>query len=304
MPRISIGVPFHNVEEYLPQCLDSIIDQTFTDFEVIMVDDGSTDGSFEICQKYAAKDSRFKLFYQENGGVAKARNNCLRHMTGDFITWIDSDDWIEKDYLEKLADTQKETDADIVSTGLKTFRDGNFYIVNGNMEKYNDFPDRVIPTKVAIADMFGSKYLLVNMCGNLVDAELYNGFVFSGNLMYEDYGNKYKLFLKSKKIVGLPGSGYIYRIHSSSIMGSNRTNAFEVEFNNKIIAIQHLERLIFYLEISNFELGYFYDLYRQWLDGQIVKDNGWTIEEQEKSNNFILKRKKLIEKYLKNNDGV
>ena len=304
MPRISIGVPFHNVEEYLPQCLDSIIDQTFTDFEVIMVDDGSTDSSFEICQKYAAKDSRFKLFYQENGGVAKARNNCLRHMTGDFITWIDSDDWIEKDYLEKLADTQKETDADIVSTGLKTFRDGNFYIVNGNMEKYNDFPDRVIPTKVAIADMFGSKYLLVNMCGNLVDAELYNGFVFSGNLMYEDYGNKYKLFLKSKKIVGLPGSGYIYRIHSSSIMGSNRTNAFEVEFNNKIIAIQHLERLIFYLEISNFELGYFYDLYRQWLDGQIVKDNGWTIEEQEKSNNFILKRKKLLEKYLKNNDGV
>ena len=304
MPRISIGVPFHNVEEYLPQCLDSIFRQTFTDFEVIMVDDGSTDGSFEICQKYAAKDSRFKLFYQENGGVAKARNNCLRHMTGDFITWIDSDDWIEKDYLEKLADTQKETDADIVSTGLKTFRDGNFYIVNGNMEKYNDFPDRVIPTKVAIADMFGSKYLLVNMCGNLVDAELYNGFVFSGNLMYEDYGNKYKLFLKSKKIVGLPGSGYIYRIHSSSIMGSNRTNAFEVEFNNKIIAIQHLERLIFYLEISNFELGYFYDLYRQWLDGQIVKDNGWTIEEQEKSNNFILKRKKLLEKYLKNNDGV
>ncbi len=304
MPRISIGVPFHNVEEYLPQCLESIIDQTFTDFEVIMVDDGSTDGSFEICQKYAAKDSRFKLFYQENGGVAKARNNCLRHMTGDFITWIDSDDWIEKDYLEKLADTQKETDADIVSTGLKIFRDGNFYIVNGNMEKYNDFPDRVIPTKVAIADMFGSKYLLVNMWGNLVDAELYNGFVFSGNLMYEDYGNKYKLFLKSKKIVGLPGSGYIYRIHSSSIMGSNRTNAFEVEFNNKVIAIQHLERLIFYLEISNFELGYFYDLYRQWLDGQIVKDNGWTIEEQEKSNNFILKRKKLLEKYLKNNDGV
>ena len=304
MPRISIGVPFHNVEEYLPQCLDSIIDQTFTDFEVIMVDDGSTDGSFEICQKYTAKDSRFKLFYQENGGVAKARNNCLRHMTGDFITWIDSDDWVDEDYLEKLIDTQEKTGADIISTGLKTFRDGNFYIVNGNMERYNDFPDRVIPTKVAIADMFGSKYLLVNMCGNLVDAELYKGFVFSGNLMYEDYGNKYKLFLKSKKMVGLPGSGYIYRIRSSSIMGSNRTNTFEVEFNNKIVAVQHLERLIFYLEISNFELSYFYDLYEKWLDNQIVRDNEWTIEEQEKSNNFILKRKKLLEKRLKNSNGV
>ena len=304
MPRISIGVPFHNVEEYLPQCLDSILRQTFTDFEVIMVDDGSTDGSFEICQKYVAKDSRFKIFHQENGGVAKARNTCLRHMNGNFITWIDSDDWVDEDYLEKLIDTQEKTGADIISTGLKTFRDGNFYIVNGNMERYNDFPDRVIPTKVAIADMFGSKYLLVNMCGNLVDAELYKGFVFSGNLMYEDYGNKYKLFLKSKKMVGLPGSGYIYRIRSSSIMGSNRTNTFEVEFNNKIVAVQHLERLIFYLEISNFELSYFYDLYEKWLDNQIVRDNEWTIEEQEKSNNFILKRKKLLEKYLKNNDGV
>lgn len=172
------------------------------------------------------------------------------------------------------------------------------------MERYNDFPDRVIPTKVAIADMFGSKYLLVNMCGNLVGAELYKGFVFSGNLMYEDYGNKYKLFLRSKKIVGLPGSGYIYRIRSSSIMGSNRTNTFEVEFNNKVVAVQHLERLIFYLEISNFELSYFYNLYEKWLDNQIVRDNGWTIEEQEKSNNFILKRKKLLEKCLKNSNGV
>ena len=87
-------------------------------------------------------------------------------------------------------------------------------------------------------------------------------------------------------------------------MGSNRTNAFEVEFNNKVVAVQHLERLIFYLEISNFELSYFYDLYEKWLDNQIVRDNGWTIEEQEKSNNFILKRKKLLEKYLKNNDGA
>lgn len=221
-------------------------------------------------------------------------------MKGKYITWIDSDDWIEKDYLEKLVTTQKETGADIVSTGLKTFRDGNFYIVNGNMERYNDFPDRIIPTKVAIADMFGSKYLLVNMCGNLIDARLYKGFVFSGNLIYEDYGNKYKLFLRAKKIVGLPGSEYIYRIHSNSIMGTNRTNTFEVEFNNKVVAIQHLERLIYYLELSNFELSYFYSLYEEWLDNQIVKDNGWTVEEQEKSNNFILKRKKLLEKHIKN----
>ena len=76
MVKVSIGVPVYNVEEYLRACLDSIMNQTFKDFEVIMVDDGSTDNSFNICQEYVAKDSRFKLIYQANSGVARARNIC------------------------------------------------------------------------------------------------------------------------------------------------------------------------------------------------------------------------------------
>ena len=78
MVKVSIGVPVYNVEEYLRQCLNSIMEQTFTDFEVIMVDDGSTDNSFSICQEYVAKDNRFKLIHQENKGLAGARNTCLR----------------------------------------------------------------------------------------------------------------------------------------------------------------------------------------------------------------------------------
>ena len=114
MVKVSIGIPVYNVSEYLRQCLDSVLIQTFTDFEVILVDDGSTDDSFRICQEYISRDKRFKLIHQENKGLAGARNTCLRYMTGDFIAWLDSDDWLEDDYLEKLVNTQVKTGADIV----------------------------------------------------------------------------------------------------------------------------------------------------------------------------------------------
>ena len=195
MPRISIGVPFHNVEEYLPQCLDSILRQTFTDFEVIMVDDGSTDGSFEICQKYAAKDSRFKLIHQENGGVAKARNNCLRHMTDDFIAWVDSDDWIEDDYFERLIRTQERTGADMVCIGIKTFMNNEFNM-GSHQDKYGAFPGHVIPKKIGMSDIFWGIYALISVWGNIMDAKLYKGVVFSEGIALDDQGNKFNLTIK------------------------------------------------------------------------------------------------------------
>ena len=120
MVKVSIGIPIYNVSEYLHQCLNSVLSQTFTDFEVILVDDGSTDDSFRICQEYVSRDKRFKLIHQENKGLAGARNTCLKHMTGDFIAWLDSDDWLENDYLERLVSTQAKTGADIVCIGIKT----------------------------------------------------------------------------------------------------------------------------------------------------------------------------------------
>ena len=120
MVKVSIGIPIYNVSEYLHQCLNSVLSQTFTDFEVILVDDGSTDDSFRIFQEYVSRDKRFKLIHQENKGLAGARNTCLKHMTGDFIAWLDSDDWLENDYLERLVSTQAKTGADIVCIGIKT----------------------------------------------------------------------------------------------------------------------------------------------------------------------------------------
>ena len=98
-PKLSIIVPVYNVEQYLDKCIKSILNQTFKDFELILVDDGSIDNSGEICDEYAKKDSRVKVIHKKNGGLAAARNTGLIIARGDYVGFVDSDDWIEPRYV-------------------------------------------------------------------------------------------------------------------------------------------------------------------------------------------------------------
>jgi len=118
MPVISIIVPVYKVETYLPRCLDSILAQTFTDFECILVDDGSPDNCPAICDEYASRDNRIVVIHQENKGVVVARDRGLRKAQGKFIHFVDSDDWIEPNALELLYKKQRETDSDLVLGGF------------------------------------------------------------------------------------------------------------------------------------------------------------------------------------------
>lgn len=112
---ISIVIPVYNVESYLEKCLDSVLNQTYREFECILVDDGSTDRSGEICDRYAAADSRVIVIHKKNGGLVSARKAGLQKASGEFIGCVDSDDWVEEDYFEKLIKKQEESDADIVA---------------------------------------------------------------------------------------------------------------------------------------------------------------------------------------------
>ena len=105
---ISIIVPIYNVENYLRQCLDSIMGQTYKNFECLLINDGSPDHSADICREYVSKDSRFRYFEKENGGVSSARNLGIEYSKGEYITFIDSDDWVDSDYLEALYTTLLE----------------------------------------------------------------------------------------------------------------------------------------------------------------------------------------------------
>lgn len=111
--KISIIIPVYNVEKHLEKCINSVLSQTFSDFEIILINDGSTDRSGFICDEFAIKDLRIKVIHKENGGPASAVNMGIKASSGDYITFIDSDDWVEEDYLKKLYEAIKTTDSDI-----------------------------------------------------------------------------------------------------------------------------------------------------------------------------------------------
>ena len=125
LPEISVIVPVYKVEEYLPQCIDSILAQTFTNFELLLVDDGSPDRCGEICEEYAGKDTRIRVFHQQNSGVSAARNIGLQHAKGTYIVFVDSDDWVSTDYLLHLYKSLPDTGIGLVMGGaLKYSIDG------------------------------------------------------------------------------------------------------------------------------------------------------------------------------------
>ena len=113
-PFLSIVVPAYNVEEYLPQCVDSILRQTFTDFELLLVDDGSKDSTGRLCDEYAGKDRRIRVIHKENGGLVSARKAGLSEAFGTYVAYVDGDDWIAECMMEKLCGQASDTGADIV----------------------------------------------------------------------------------------------------------------------------------------------------------------------------------------------
>ena len=149
MNLISIIIPVYNVEKYLAKCLDSVLNQTYKNLEIILVDDGSKDNSGAICDEYAKRDNRIIVVHQKNSGVSKARNLGMSMATGDYIGFIDSDDTIEANMYEVLLKNAIESGAEISYCGLKQIQlDGKIDYSNNTLEK------RVVKKEEAIKDIF------------------------------------------------------------------------------------------------------------------------------------------------------
>ena len=132
---ISVIVPVYNSEKHLNNCLESITGQTYKNIEIILVDDGSTDGSLDLLKEWEKKDERIKLFHKENGGAASARNIGLEHVTGEYISFVDSDDIITENMLEYMLETLEKYDADICQCGMEEIREnGSKMVLSGNEE--------------------------------------------------------------------------------------------------------------------------------------------------------------------------
>ena len=140
-PSVSVVVPVYNAEKYLRQCLDSILSQSFSDWECILVDDGSGDGSAQICDEYANKDARFRTFHQENAGVSSARNFGIEKASGEYLVFLDSDDFLENNCLENLLD--RKFIPDLTVFAFSKVQDGNVIGIKKLQTIFSDNPEQV-----------------------------------------------------------------------------------------------------------------------------------------------------------------
>ncbi len=164
-PKVSVIIPVYNVEKYLRECLDSVVNQTLKDIEIICVNDGSTDNSLQILEIYAAKDNRIKVITQENMGVSVARNSGLDIATGEYIIFVDSDDWSDLSLCKKILDNSEKTHADIICYAYNAVQDNKFVYSNlKNINKLCEKQDslkRIIGNQVFVWDKaFKRKFLI------------------------------------------------------------------------------------------------------------------------------------------------
>ena len=218
---ISIIVPIYNTEKYLHQCLDSILNQTYANFEVLLVNDGSTDSSGIICQEYVERDSRFRYFEKDNGGVASARNLGLEHSEGTYITFIDSDDWVEQNYLDVLYTALKENDTDVAISTYKRFaQDGVFYLRSYSREddEFLNLGTRSRDSFLEILPRLGElDHSFYSISSKLIKRKIIGNLLFDEQVSYaEDLNFFFHLYLGVESVVYVRDYTYIYRTHDAS----------------------------------------------------------------------------------------
>ena len=216
---VSVIVPVYNVAPYLREALDSVVNQSYKDLEIIIVDDGSTDGSASICEEYAASDNRIKLVHQPNKGLSGARNTGLELATGDFVSFIDSDDSISPVFVESLVNAIVSSSASIAICRLSSID------TSGNMSGVaatSVFPTiqaGVFEREEALRALVDER-MSVNVCNKLFRRELWSDIRFLEGHVYEDALPEFKLFDKSERVVLLDEALYNYRQRTDSITSS------------------------------------------------------------------------------------
>ncbi len=212
-PLISVIVPAYNAEAFLDQCLQSIVAQSYRRLEVIVVDDGSTDGTGEICDRWAGKDERIRVIHQPNGGHSAARNTALDAMTGELVMMVDSDDVLHSEFVTTLLEIMSSYDADIAVAGYIAFegQEPQFpQTAGGHIRQYDQHE--------ALMAVFYQQGLTHSPWGRLFKASLFQDIRFPLGIIYEDLAIIYPLLKKCRCVVATDRVLYGYRQHSSNSM--------------------------------------------------------------------------------------
>ena len=225
-PLISVIVPVYNVEQYLEQCLTSIASQSYTQLEVVVVDDGSTDGSPGICDRWAERDKRFTVIHKPNGGVSDARNTGLRAATGRLLTMVDGDDWLQADAIELMYNLLINTDSDVA---VFYWREVFPHTV----------PDIQHPTPLSSWHRYDSRqtlrrifyqkgFLTHSPWGRLYKSRLFDGLQYQHGIIYEDLAIAYDLYKRCSSVVVSDCKCYNYMQRNTSFMGDFKPQRLDV----------------------------------------------------------------------------
>lgn len=226
---ISIIVPVYNVEQYLRKCLDSIISQTYKNFECILVDDGSTDSSGKICDEYSLKDHRFSVVHKTNGGVSSARNTGLDVIGGSYVTFIDSDDYVTDNYLEYLYDMINAFKADVAAVSYEMVFNETAKDTSANIDDYKKI---CFERKDAIKELLQIRNISQMVWAKLYKTELFEQIRFPvGKIYGEDLAVIFDIVLLADKVVCSNAALYKYCMRKGSVMQSDFTEDKYVEIN-------------------------------------------------------------------------
>lgn len=280
---ISIIVPIYNVENYLRMCLDSIQNQTYQNFECLLINDGSPDNSPDICREYVAKDARFHYFEKENGGLSSARNFGIERSTGAYLTFVDSDDWLEHDALDRLYGALRKEGADISIGRYNCYDESRcqylFYDSNPD-DSLEVIDGKEIIGREAVEEMRNGNWTVAYL--KLFKRELLENLPFPLGKIAEDTYWTWKVLLRASRVVYLNSYIYWYRIGLSSTLSntwSEKRIYDEIEAREEKISIlaslnydlanhiliykNRLQRVIAKLEEQNMQ---FTEIYRRMME--------------------------------------
>ena len=243
MPAISVIVPVYKVEKFIDRCVESIVNQTFTDIEIILVDDGSPDQSGTMCDAWRAKDERIIVIHKKNGGLSDARNFGLDVATGDYVAFIDSDDWIDSDMLELLFKAVRKYHADIADCSWRCIYHDRIEAETDNSGEY------IVGDNIfALRGEMEWKYFKPIACNKIYDRYIFENIRFPVGKLHEDEFTTHLAFYKARKLVYVDVSKYNYdRTREESITAVFREKNLDV-----IEALQN--RLDFFYEKGLVEL--------------------------------------------------
>ena len=231
---ISVIIPVYNAEKYIERCIKSIQDQTFRNFELILINDGSKDNSLEICEKFACTDKRIKVLDRPNGGASAARNKGLEYMSGQYVVFADSDDYVSPSYLENLYKAAKQGDYDIVQCNLESTYDQD-KILNPIAYMQADV------TEITKIQALNDRKYKVAVWGKIYSSHIFRDFHFQEGIIYEDDASYYIFVDRASKLAMLNETLYYYYMSDNSVMRNkqkDQSTAFVGIYENRISYFQ------------------------------------------------------------------